>query len=164
LLHELFLVIPCLDFLGLVLKFLLHELLSDLVLLLEFLKLVLCDLFGMLGVVGKELKLVEVMLLSLETLLNGCQLVLIAHSFILKPLDNHFIGLSDALGFVVLDHCLVKLVLQHSNLSHLRIVLRVKVYLNSINFFLFVLFQIIRSIFEFLGQGEGLISFSSPVV
>ena len=123
LLHHLLLVVSGFDLFGLVLKFFLHELLSHLILLLELLKLVLCDFFCVLSVVGKKLQLIEVVLLTFQALLNGCELVLVSDSLILEPLHNHLICFPDTLSFVVLDHSLVKLVLKHSDLTHLRVVL-----------------------------------------
>ena len=123
LLHHLLLVVSGFNLFGLVLQFFLHELLSHLVLLLELLQLVLCDFLRVLSVVGKKLQLVEIVLLAFQALLDGCELVLVSDSLILESLHNHLICFPYALSLIVLDHSLVKLVLKHSDLAHLRVVL-----------------------------------------
>lgn len=151
LLHHLLLVVSSFDLFGLVLKLFLHKLLSHLVLLLELLQLVLCDFLRVLSVVGKKLQFVEVVLFAFQALLDGCELVLVSDSLVLESLHNHLICFPDALSFVVLDHSFVELVLKHSDLAHLRIVLRVEVNLLSVDFLLFV-FQISLVGLELLGQ------------
>ena len=123
LLHHLLLVVSSFNLFSLVLQFFLHELLSHLILLLELLKLVLCDFLRVLSVVGKKLQLVKVMLFTFQALLDGCKLVLVSDSFVLEPLHNHLISFPNALGLIVLDHSLIELVLKHSDLAHLRVVL-----------------------------------------
>ncbi len=87
------------------------QLLSRLDLLLKLSEICLCDLLCMVSVMGEQEELLKVVLLALQTLLNGCQLVVIAHSLVLQSLHNHLVGLADTLSLVVLDHGLVQLVL-----------------------------------------------------
>lgn len=101
------------------------------------------------------------MLLSLKRLFDGSQLIVISHTFILQSFDNHLVCLSNALSFIILDHCLIKLILKHTDLPQLRIVLRVKIYLLSINFLLLV-FQILLICLQLLSVCDCFISTSTP--
>jgi len=113
---------PVLHKLRLFLSLVILQLLSSLDLFLKFPQVSLCHLLCMVGVVGEQQQLFKVVLLAFQTLLNGCQLVVVAHPLILQSLHYHFVCLSDALSLVVLDHGFVQFVLQHSDHSHLRIV------------------------------------------
>ena len=67
---------------------------------------------------GQKKQFLEIVLFSLEAVFDGGQLTVVAHSFLLEPLDDLLIGLLDGLGLVVLDHHLIEPVLQDADGSH----------------------------------------------
>jgi hypothetical protein len=85
------------------------------------------EFLSVVGVMRQQEELFEIVFLSLETLLDGGQLVIIPDSLVFQSLDDKFVGLFDAHCFVVLDHSLVQPVLQHPDRSHLGVVVAVQV-------------------------------------
>mmetsp|Transcript_35768 Transcript_35768/g.87983 ORF Transcript_35768/g.87983 Transcript_35768/m.87983 type:complete len:213 (-) Transcript_35768:451-1089(-) len=90
-------------------------LLHQLVLELEELRL--GHLLGVLRVVGHEHKLLEVLLLCLERPLDGRELVVEPDALLLEPFHDLLVRLPDALGLVVLNHSLVKPVLEGADVA-----------------------------------------------
>jgi hypothetical protein len=79
--------------------------------LLESLQLRKSCFLGMSGIMRKQQEFLKIMLLAPETVLNGLELTIISDSFLLEPPDDLVVGLLNGLGFVVLDHDLIKSVL-----------------------------------------------------
>lgn len=63
------------------------------------------------GIMRKQQEFLKIMLLAPETVLDGLELTIISDSFLLEPPDDLVVGLLNGLGFVVLDHDLIKSVL-----------------------------------------------------
>ena len=58
------------------------------------------------------------MLLAFETVLDCCELTVIAYPFLLEPFDYLFIGLLDGLSLIILDHDLIEPILQNPDVPH----------------------------------------------
>lgn len=79
------------------------------------------------------------MLLAFETLLNSCQLIIIAHPLVFQPLHDQLICLFNWHCLVVFNHCLVQTVFEHPDGPHLWVVIRVNIKLLLVQFSLFIL-------------------------
>lgn len=67
------------------------------------------------GVMGKQQKLFEVVLLILQTPFYGCKLIVVTHSLLFQSLYYLLIRLANGLGFIILDHHFVQPVFQDPN-------------------------------------------------
>ena len=74
-------------------------------------------------IVGQQKQLLKVVLLALETVLNACELTIVAHPLFLESSHNFFIGLLDCLGLIELYHHFVQPVLKEADSPHHRILL-----------------------------------------
>mmetsp|Transcript_5929 Transcript_5929/g.17726 ORF Transcript_5929/g.17726 Transcript_5929/m.17726 type:complete len:297 (+) Transcript_5929:619-1509(+) len=88
--------------------------------LLKPVQLCLGHLLGVVGIMREQQQLLVVALLCLEGPLDGRELIVKAIALLFEAPDNSLVGLADALGLVVLDHCLVEAVLEDPDLPHLR--------------------------------------------
>ncbi len=131
-------------------------------LLLGLLELVLREFLGMRGIMGEQEQFLEVMLLALERPLDGGQLVVIADSFLIEPLDDALIHPADGLDLIVLDHDLVQLVFEHPDVAHQgRLLQQSK--LPFLNFPQLVL-QVAEGLLFFPGNETLLVQLPAPVL
>lgn len=74
---------------------------------------------------GEQQKLLEIVLFSFKAGFDGCQLAVVAYSFLLEPPDDLIVGLLYRLRFVILDHDLVQPIFEQPYCFHHGILLNV---------------------------------------
>lgn len=84
-----------------------------------------------LSILTESHQVLIVIFLPLQSLFDGPELIIVADPLLFQPLDNQFIGLLDAHGFIVLDHGFVQAVLHDTNHAHLWVVIAVHIDLLS---------------------------------
>jgi hypothetical protein len=70
------------------------------------------------GVMGEQKQLFEIVLLSLEASLDGCQLAIVPNSFFFESLNDLVVGLLDGLSLIVLDHHFIEPILKQAYSFH----------------------------------------------
>ena len=106
-----------------------------------------CGGFVYLGLIGLELRLgltlrklcilteshevLVVIVLPLQCLFDGPELIIVADPFLLQPLHDQLISLLDTHGLVVLDHSFIQAVLHDTDHAHLWVVIAVHIDLLS---------------------------------
>jgi hypothetical protein len=67
---------------------------------------------------GQQQQFLKIMLFAFETGFNCGQLTVVTDPFFLETFDDLFVGLLNGLCLVVLDHNLVKTILEHADGPH----------------------------------------------
>ena len=94
-----------------------------------------------------------VIVLPLQGLFDGPELIIVTDPFLLQPLHDQLISLLDAHGLVVLDHGFVQTVLHDTDHAHLWVVIAVHINLLSCH-----LGQLVLQTFKMFLLGLALIS------